>query len=117
MHRLADGINIAEAALQVALGEKPNIVAAKYESCAVLELFPKEPGNFIGIRDEDALRKLPSLEYFDVKPEVGKFVGKAADGHKMCAVVILHNADAVQFAKDLDWVTNEAAVITEPRTD
>ena|GEM_PF-447614 len=110
MHRLANGIDITGAALSLSLGRQLIIRATKNEPCAVLELFPKTPGIFTGIANEDALRKLPSLNYFSVKAKLGNFVGKAGDGYKMCAVVILHNSDEKQFENDLSFVNEYVSV-------
>lgn len=107
MHRLANGIDITGAALAVAEGRKPTIAATQNQPCAVLELFPKKSGLFKRIVNEERLRQLDSLVYLSVKPALGDLVGKAAEGHKMCAVIILHNANPEQFAQDLAFV-NEA---------
>jgi biotin carboxylase len=112
MHKLANGIDITGAALALAFGETPSVTATKNESCAVLELFPKTPGNFGGLAEFEALKALPSLEYVSIKATPGTFVGKAADGHKMCAVVILHHQDSDQFSRDLTFVDNQVHVIT-----
>lgn len=114
MHRLANDIDIIGCALAVAFGQTPQVRAQKNEPCAVLEIFPKNPGLFSGISHEEALQALPSLVYFTVKAKPGQPVGKAADGHKMCAIVILHHANADTFARDLDFVTNKVQVLTEP---
>ncbi len=114
MHSLANGIDITGAALALALGGTPNISADRNHYCAVLELFPKQPGIFSGIDHITTLEKLPSLNYFSIKVKEGQLVGKAADGYKMCAVIILHNPDAVTFQADLDWITDHAHVITHP---
>jgi biotin carboxylase len=110
MHHLANNIDITTAALSLALGESPNITSTKDESVAVLELFPKQAGHFKEIYNEQLLRSLPSLVYLSIKPKPGDFVGKSGDGYKMCAVVILHNKDAVVFEQDLDTVTNSIFV-------
>jgi hypothetical protein len=112
MHKIANGIDITGAALALALGKKPIVKATKNEPCAVLELFPKVPGNFVGIAHEAELKVLPSLEYFSVKATPGHHVGKAADGHKMCAVIILHHADQQQFNRDLSFVNTSVEVLT-----
>lgn len=112
MHLLANGIDITGSALDLKLGNKPQITATKEESCAVLELFPKKPGLYKGIRNIEKLDTLPSLDYINVKVEPGQHVGKAGDGHKMCAVVMLHNSDATQFAKDLAFVRDSVFVET-----
>ncbi len=112
MHRLANGLDIPALALQLILGQKPEIRAAKNEPCAVLELFPKHSGSFAELENEEKLRTLPSLAYLDIKPAVGQHVGKAAEGFKMCAVIVLHNSDPKQFDADLDFVNNHVRVIT-----
>lgn len=113
MHRLANGLDISAIALQLVLGQKPEIRATKNEPCAVLELFPKNGGEFQGLQNEDALRKLPSLVYLDIKPGPGQLVGKASEGFKMCAVIILHAADTNQFAQDLRFVNEQVSVQTK----
>ncbi len=112
MHMLANNIDITGAALALALGAQPNVIATSNIPCAVLELFPQEPGLFKGLSCEQELRKLPSLQYLSIKPSIGHFVGKSADGHKMCAVVILGNSDVTQFEKDLSFVNQDVAVQT-----
>jgi len=112
MHRLANDIDILGSALDLALGITPRIVAKSNNPVAVLELFPKNPGNFVGVHNESELRQLPSLEYLSIKPTTGKFVGKAGDGYKMCAVVILANKDTEQFNKDLEFVNSSVFIET-----
>lgn len=114
MHRLANGIDITRAAATLALGGQPDITATKNESCAVLELFPQDPGFFTGIDNLDALQALPSFYDVRVKAKQGAFVGKASDGYKMCAAVILHNQDAEQFEADLTYVNKYVRVTTTP---
>jgi len=112
MHELANGIDITDNALRLALGQPVNVRADKNEPCAVLELLPKIPGNFGGIAHDDALKSLPSLHYYSVKAKPGAHVGKAADGYKMCAVAILHHSDSEQFEKDLTFFNQHVSVIT-----
>ena len=113
MYRFANDIDIVGNALRLAFGQEPDIEPKKHEPVAVLELFPKVPGEFVGIKNEEALRNLPSLEYVSIKAEQGKFIGKSSDGYKMAAVVILHNSDVKQFNKDLEFVNNEVYVETK----
>lgn len=117
MHRLANNIDIPGVALDIAIGKRPVINQTKNESCAVLELFPKEPGIFIGIKNEPALKKLQSLDYFAIKQPIGSFVGKSSDGYKMCAVIILHHTDKIQFEKDLAFVNTHVTVNTTRQVD
>ena len=113
MHRLANGIDITGNALKLVLGQTPEITARRNEPVAVLELFPKTPGNFAGIAHEEELRQLPSLTYLSIKKKPGEYVGKSSDGFTMCAVVILHHADSEQFHRDLTFVNEHVRVVTE----
>ena len=113
MYRLANDIDIEGNALALAFGQEPDIAPKKHDPVAVLELFPKTPGEFVGVKNEDALRNLPSLEYFAIKAEPGKFIGKSSDGYKMAACVMLHNSDAAQFQKDLDYVNTHVCIETK----
>jgi hypothetical protein len=112
MHSISNGIDITGAALQIARGIMPNIASVKNEPCAVLELFPKQPGIFVEITNVDTLKTLPSLSYFSVKYEPGNTIGKSSDGYKMTAVIILHNNDSNQFKRDLQYVNNNVFVRT-----
>lgn len=113
MHRLANGLDITGAALALSLGTAPNLVATKNESCAVLELFPQTPGIFTAIDHKEELETLPSFYSFSVKMKPGTFVGKAANGFKMCATVLLHNTDTAQFKRDVDFINKHVRVKTE----
>ena len=112
MHALANGIDITGAALSIALGETPNIQATKNDACAVLELFPKTPGVFENISHYEALLALPSTRYASVKAVPGAQIGKSADGFKAVLILILANADAEQFAADLEFVNTQVRVVT-----
>lgn len=112
MHQLANGLDIPTIALNIRQGVTSDLTLKKRESCAVLELFPKEPGVFAAIENEDQLKALPSLVYYSVKQSYGQFVGSSSDGYKMCAIIILHNADGEQFSKDLAYVNDNVRVVT-----
>ena len=112
MHALANGIDLDANVIQLSLGQTPHVVATKNEPVGVFELFPKTPGIFTGIANEDRLRELPSLTYLSIPATVGNFVGSSSDGYKMCVIVILHNSDAAQFAKDMAFLNEHVAVQT-----
>ena len=112
MHKLANGIDITGSALAIAFGKKPDITRKKNESCAVLELFPKNNGIFKGVRNLETLKNLASLNYLSIKANPGDFVGKASDGYKMCAVIVLHQKNRKQFQEDLEFVNNSVYVLT-----
>ncbi len=112
MHRLANGIDITGNALGIAFGQQPEITATRNDNCAVLELFPKKPGLFKEITNLAQLQELPSLTYSSIKVDPGDFIGKASAGYKACAIIVLHNADSEQFARDLEFVNQNVVVAT-----
>lgn len=112
MHWLANGIDIIGAAVDLTIGHVPTLKAERNEPCAVLELFPKQPGRFDGIHNIDSLKSLKSLEYLSVKPKAGDSIGKSSDGYKMSLIIILHNSDEAAFAADLTFVDQHVYVRT-----
>ncbi len=102
MHKLANGIDIVKNTIALALGQSLDIRPTKNDYVGVFELFPKTPGIFTQISNEAALRTLPSLQYLSIKATPGTFVGKAGDGYKMCAVVILATASKETFIQDTE---------------
>lgn len=113
MHRLANDIDITANALALALNQPLDILAKKNDCVGVFELFPKTPGLFAKISHQQELENLPSLNYLSVKAEPGKFVGKAGDGYKMCAVAILHHSDPAQFARDSQYLSTQVMIQTK----
>jgi len=113
MHGVANGIDILGAAIGLALGRTPEITSTKNESISILELFPKVPGDFVGITNEAELRALSSFSNLRIKAKPGDFVGKAADGFKMCAIIELHHADAAQVKSDMAYILAHVAVETK----
>lgn len=112
MHSMANGIDIEANAIRLSLGQQPQVTATKTEPVGVFELFPKTPGIFTGIANEDRLRELPSLHYLSIPAKIGAFVGSSSDGYKMCAVVMLHHADQATFDKDMAYLNDQVAVQT-----
>lgn len=116
MHGMANGLDVMGDAIRLAMGEQPAAQGIRNDPVGVFELFPKEPGTFVGIKNETQLRELASLEYLSVKAVPGEFVGSSSDGYKMCAIVILHNENAQQFAKDMTFLNHHVAVQTRSET-
>ena len=110
MHSLANGIDITRNALALALHEPLAVSATRDEACAVLELFPKQLGVFVGLENLKALQELPSFHYLSIKAKTGQTVGKSGDGYKMCAVVILHASTYDALKNDLVYVRNHVTV-------
>lgn len=112
MHELANDLDLIDLSVKVALGEPFEITLKKQDPVAVLELFPKEAGEFVELSNQKEAEVLSSLVYLKVKPTSGAFVGKSSDGYKACAVIILHNSDHEQFQHDLDYINSSVAVTT-----
>lgn len=113
MHKLANDIDITANALALALNQPLDLTAKENNSVGVFELFPQNPGIFTGINREQALKNLPSLNYLSIKARPGQFVGKAGDGYKMAAVVILASHDSRQFADDCSTLKEQHQVTTQ----
>lgn len=112
MHRLANDIDITYNALALALNQPLKLTANKSDHVGVFELFPKNPGRFIGISHLAKLESLPSLEYVDIKAQPGAYTGKAGDGYKMAAVVILRHKSFTQFLRDAQYLRESVSVLT-----
>ena len=110
MHWLANDIDITKNALALALNQPLDIRALKNDPVGVFELFPKTPGIFEGLTNEKELRQLPSLRYLSIKAKPGQLVGKAGDGYKMCAIVILHHSNQRQFEEDARYLREHVAI-------
>lgn len=112
MHALANGLDLDANVIRLSLGQAPHVDASKNEPVGVFELFPKTPGIFTGIANEDRLRELDSLVSLSIHAKEGQFVGSSSDGYKMCAVVILHHQNPEQFAKDMAFLNDHVHVQT-----
>lgn len=110
MHRLANNLDIIAMALESYQGRLPIIQNATNNPCGVLELFPKQNGAFVCLENQAAVEALPSLQYVRVVPAEGATIGKAKDGFKAAAIIILANDNAEQFAKDYSFVVEHATI-------
>lgn len=113
MYELSYGIDIYDTLLRTASNRPLNLQSNKSEPCAVLELFPKTPGEFVSVSEEEALRELPSLNYISIKYKPGQYAGKAANGYKAACIIILHHTDKAVFDKDLKFVNEQVRVVTQ----
>ncbi len=112
MHRLAQGIDIYGCLLDTLQKKSPKTTATKNEPCTVFELFPKNPGDFIGIAHEEELRKLPSLKYMSITVKHGVHIGLSSEGYKAACILLLHNKNQKQFEEDIEFVNNKVSVLT-----
>lgn len=112
MHRLANDIDITKNTLALALGQPLDITASKNDYVGVFELFPKNSGIFDTISNEAGLKRLKSLRYLSTKAKEGQYVGKAGDGFKMCAVIVLANSDKQKFFDDSKYLLESVRIET-----
>ena len=113
MHKLANGIDMTKAILEIALGEQPDVQPRKEEACAVLELFPKTAGRFMRMTNETKVKELSSFVSLAIKVQEGSSIGKASEGYKMAAIVILHHKDVSVLRQDMDFITNHVLIQTD----
>lgn len=114
MHALANDIDITGNAIALSLNKPLDLKPKKNDAVGVFELFPQTPGIFDQISHLKELRQLSSFRYISIKAKPGQFVGKAGDGYKMCAVIILANHDHALFEKDRQFVQDYCTVTTAP---
>ncbi len=112
MHMLANGINIYQQLINTLTDQPIDITNKKNSGCAVLELFPKVPGEFKELLNEVKLRQLDSFKYLSLKAKPGEHIGLSSQGYKMSAVVILQNDNLNQFKSDLEFVDDNVRVDT-----
>lgn len=112
MHKSAHGINLYANHMAVIHGKSTNLDPIRNDSCALLEVFPKERGLFAGLHNQETLETLSSLRYLNVRAEIGDEVGKSGDGFKRPVVIMLHNSDSDQFNQDLEYVNQNVWVKT-----
>ena len=113
MHSYANNIDITANHISVALGKQPTIIGTSNNACAVLELFPKQPGTFLAINNYETLKYMDSLQYISIKASNGQYVGKSSDGYKMCAVIMLGSPSFDTLKRDLEYIRANVTVITD----
>ena len=108
------GINLQKLAFDNAYGRSLAITEPRHRSIAAIELFPDGQGTFAGLHSRGTVEKLPSLRHLSVKPLPGRTIGRASQGYKAAAVIILGNEDPEQFQKDFDYVREHATIDLAP---
>jgi biotin carboxylase len=103
MYRLANGIDLFAAQVQVAQGSLPELESIQHTYCAVYEIFPEEVGEFKGITQLAELKRFASLYYLSVKYEAGQLVGPAKKGYLATAVIILCSEDKATFLTETNY--------------
>ncbi len=114
MYQAARGIDLYQSALDVAYDKPVDLHPQAEASCAALELFPDGQGQFAAIHGREGLSSLPSLQHFSVKPEAGTIIGRASQGYKAAAVIMLAHSNPEQIDKDLEYIRKHVTVAISP---
>ncbi len=113
MHALANGLDLNEATVKIALGQVVHLKATQNDCCAVLELYPHRPGIFKGIHNENKLIGLASLHYYKTHRPLDEYTGKSSEGYAGCAIIMLYHTDPEQFNRDLHFIREEVGVLCD----
>ena len=111
MYDIAYGIDLIEAEIAIALGEKPLLAGDAKKHVAVFELFPKITGAFREISSAtDELKA--QCRYFKITPAAGSKVGPAKEGFRASAVIIVEDTDEARFRAKIHMI-NQLSVEVE----
>jgi phosphoribosylamine-glycine ligase len=113
MYEAALGMDLYAASIAVATDQVPDLATTTAGSCAVIELFPEHEGSFQHVTASQQLKELLSLKYFGIKAKPGQVIGKASQGYKAAAIIILAHASAEQLQADYDFIQQNCRVIAE----
>jgi len=98
VHELAHGVSLFEAAISVALGDRPDLPARRAGAAAVR--FPTvAPGRVEGLAGVAATRRLPTVADLQIDVAVGDAVGPVRSSRDRVATVLLRAGDADGLAR------------------
>ncbi|MFZ1721590.1 MAG: ATP-grasp domain-containing protein [Microgenomates group bacterium] len=112
MHKLADGVNLFQAQVDVAQGKLPNLAPQKASYCAVYELFPLAKGKFQEITNINQVLQSSTLYYSFVPAKSGELVGPSKDGFRFSGLFIFASEDKETFKKETAFFEDQAKVLT-----
>lgn len=110
MYKASYGLDLHSQEVNLALGKVPELTATYSGPISVLELFPDAAGIYDSIANEATVRALPSVAYFSIKSTKGDPIGKAAEGHKASAIIILKADNSDQLSQDLAYIESNVYV-------
>lgn len=113
MYEYSRGVDLYQAQIQVAQGQLPELQPTKEEFVAVYEIFPQQDGLFHSLEGWEKLRDIPGIRYQSIKHANGERVGKAQDGFRAVAVVIVHTPDKTTFEMACQYVETQVRVQVE----
>lgn len=113
MFKDAANIDLDKVEVEIASGNKltEDLNKEIINYTCVIELFPKQIGNFSHIKNIEELRALKSLKYISIKRKVGELTGLSKDGFKMTAIIILSHSDKNVFEADLNYINLNVRVV------
>ncbi len=112
MYKLAHGVDLFQAQIDVAQGKLPNLAPQVANYCAVYELFPLSKGHFQAISDIDQVMQSSTLYYSAVPAKFGELVGPSKDGFRFSGVFIFASNDEVLFKEETSFFEQHAKVLT-----
>lgn len=110
MYEYGCGIDLTALMIDNAHDQKIAVPPVACRHITAIELFPVREGPFKDLASREIIDQLPSLRHLSVKPLKGHTVGPSSQGYKAAAVIILGNDDAEQFARDVAYVRQHAAI-------
>lgn len=110
MYQASYGLDLHSQEVNLSIGKTPELNAVYDGPVSVLELFPDTSGTYDSIANETTLRALPSVVYFSIKSNKGDRVGKAAEGYKASAIIILKANNSDQLSQDLAYIGSNVHV-------
>jgi hypothetical protein len=96
MYDVSYGVDLLQAEVALATGQKPDLEGTFRAYSAVYEIFPNAIGSFVGL---EGVSNIDDYTYFSVKAKPEQIVGPAKDGYKACAAVIVSSSDAATFER------------------
>ena len=114
MYSESYGIDLYGAQIANAAGKTVGQLRASKElNCCVVELFPKQKGKFKRLSRKASITTLPTLARIHITAKPGEIIGRAQDGYKAAALLVLADASITQIKLDLDYIKSCTVFTTE----
>jgi biotin carboxylase len=104
MYQLSQGVDLYEGLVNAAIGLPFTFTDIEQNHVCVIELFAKRDGTLVGIQNVDAIRDLPAYRQLVQKYDIGSHVGRAQDGKRAVAFVILAHKDRAEIDRARKYI-------------
>ena len=113
---LGTGVNYVESAIELALGETPDLAAlrARFERAVANRYFFPEPGRLLALDGVDEVRAQPWVEKLELWYSVGDDVPPSLSHAHRFGVFIVSGPDRDTVQERVDWVYRTIRITTEP---